>query len=165
MNGYAIDLREFFFHAIFEGGGDVVDLGDGQRAFHGAVAGDVDVMFDLACADVVAIHEFVEFRGQAVDEVLDGAGELLHFADAGVGSGDVAPQRLDVNVYFDEAVAHPHNAARGAFVNVDGVTQPAPAPRYSRSDTAAPRMAGKPESRAILEEAGFDDSEIVALGF
>lgn len=31
-----------------------------------------------------------------------------------------------------EAPAHPHNAARGVFVEIDGLTQPAPAPRYSR---------------------------------
>ena len=29
-----------------------------------------------------------------------------------------------------EAMAHPHNRARGTFVEVDGVTQPAPAPRF-----------------------------------
>jgi alpha-methylacyl-CoA racemase len=32
-----------------------------------------------------------------------------------------------------EAPEHPHNAARGAFVDVDGVTQPAPAPRFSKT--------------------------------
>jgi alpha-methylacyl-CoA racemase len=30
-----------------------------------------------------------------------------------------------------EAAAHPHNVARGTFVEIDGVTQPAPAPRFS----------------------------------
>lgn len=37
-----------------------------------------------------------------------------------------------------EAPSHPHNVARGTFVEVDGVTQPAPAPRYSRTKNAAP---------------------------
>ena len=32
---------------------------------------------------------------------------------------------------WDEAVQHPHNQARGTFVRHDGVTQPAPAPRFS----------------------------------
>jgi len=31
-----------------------------------------------------------------------------------------------------EAAAHPHNVARGTFVEIDGVTQPAPAPRFLR---------------------------------
>jgi alpha-methylacyl-CoA racemase len=35
----------------------------------------------------------------------------------------------------EEAAAHPQNAARGVYRTVDGVLQPAPAPRFSRSDT------------------------------
>ena len=34
---------------------------------------------------------------------------------------------------WDEAPQHAHNRARGTFVVVDGVTQPAPAPRFSRT--------------------------------
>lgn len=37
---------------------------------------------------------------------------------------------------FSEATRHPHNAARGTFVEVDGVVQPAPAPRFSRTPGA-----------------------------
>ncbi|CAG9174974.1 CaiB/BaiF CoA transferase family protein [Cupriavidus pinatubonensis] len=39
---------------------------------------------------------------------------------------------------FDEAPQHPHMQARGSFVEVDGVTQPAPAPRFSRTQPAVP---------------------------
>ena len=39
-----------------------------------------------------------------------------------------------------EAPAHPHNAARGTFIEVDGIVQPAPAPRYSVTVTDVPRM-------------------------
>lgn len=42
---------------------------------------------------------------------------------------------------FDEAVAHPHNVARGTFVEAGGVVQPAPAPRYSGLTLTPPRMA------------------------
>ena len=34
---------------------------------------------------------------------------------------------------MEEAAAHPHNVARGTFVEVDGVRQPAPAPRMSKT--------------------------------
>ena len=34
---------------------------------------------------------------------------------------------------MDEAPAHPHNRARKTFIEIDGVTQPAPAPRFSRT--------------------------------
>ncbi|PZN92845.1 MAG: carnitine dehydratase [Alphaproteobacteria bacterium] len=39
-----------------------------------------------------------------------------------------------------EAPTHPHNAARGTFIEVGGVMQPAPAPRYSVTTTDTPRM-------------------------
>ena len=65
---------------------------------------------------------------------------------------------------FDEALTHPHNVARRSFVTADGVTQPAPAPRYSVSNTVWPRMAVPSEGRAILREAGFDEEDITALG-
>ena len=37
-----------------------------------------------------------------------------------------------------EAAAHPHVAARQALLEIDGVTQPAPAPRFSRTPSARP---------------------------
>ncbi len=40
-----------------------------------------------------------------------------------------------------EAPHHPHNAARQTFIEVDGVTQPAPSPRYSLTRTDPPTMA------------------------
>lgn len=39
---------------------------------------------------------------------------------------------------WDEAPAHPHLAARGTFVTIDGVVQARPAPRYGRSEAAGP---------------------------
>ena len=54
----------------------------------------------------------------------------------------------------DEAPDHPHNAARRTYVEIDGIVQPAPAPRFSRdrsrpADPAAaerPRATPKPPS-------------------
>ena len=43
-----------------------------------------------------------------------------------------------------EAPRHPHNTARETFVDIDGVTQPAPAPRFSRSPADMPSAAGGP---------------------
>lgn len=40
---------------------------------------------------------------------------------------------------FAEAPQHPHLKARGTFVEVDGVVQPAPAPRFSRTTPAVPK--------------------------
>lgn len=50
---------------------------------------------------------------------------------------------------WDEAPSHPHNAARGTYVTLDGVVQPAPAPRFSRTGNSVPRAA---------EAASMDDA-------
>jgi alpha-methylacyl-CoA racemase len=64
-----------------------------------------------------------------------------------------------------EAPAHPHNRARGTFVDLDGVTQPAPAPRYSATVTDAPsppRREGE-DGTAILAGLGYSQEEVDAL--
>jgi len=66
---------------------------------------------------------------------------------------------------MSEAAQHPHNRARGTFVDIGGVTQPAPAPRYSRSSTATPQPpahAGQ-HTRAVLADWGLDADRIDAL--
>ena len=66
---------------------------------------------------------------------------------------------------FDEASGHAHNRARKTWVDVDGVLQPAPAPRFS--ETPAAPVAAPPEpgqhTYEVLREAGFDADEIAAL--
>jgi len=64
---------------------------------------------------------------------------------------------------WDEAVADPHNSARGTFVEAGGVTQPAPAPRYSASATVAPSMPGARDDVATLVRLGFEDDEARGL--
>ncbi|HEY3480183.1 MAG TPA: CoA transferase, partial [Streptomyces sp.] len=43
-----------------------------------------------------------------------------------------------------EAPGHPHLAARGTFTDADGLTQPAPAPRFSVTPTAVRRPPARP---------------------
>ncbi|MGH8855381.1 MAG: CoA transferase, partial [Telluria sp.] len=64
-----------------------------------------------------------------------------------------------------EAPRHPHNAARRSFVDIDGVTQPAPAPRFSRTPPATPAAPSMPggDSAAILSDWGFTEASIEAL--
>jgi alpha-methylacyl-CoA racemase len=64
-----------------------------------------------------------------------------------------------------EVAHHPHNAARGTFVERDGVLQPAPAPRFSRTVPAmgaAPRPMGA-DTDDVLADLGFSAAEIDAL--
>ena len=64
-----------------------------------------------------------------------------------------------------EAPGHPHNAARGTFVEVGGVGQPAPAPRFSRTPADLPQPPPVPgeDTDAVLTEAGYSPEEITSL--
>jgi alpha-methylacyl-CoA racemase len=64
-----------------------------------------------------------------------------------------------------EAMRHPHNVARGTFIEVGGVPQNAPAPRFSRSVPEAPSAGRLPgaDNLAVLREAGLSASEIDRL--
>ena len=63
---------------------------------------------------------------------------------------------------LEEAPNHPHNRARETFIDLDGVVQPGPAPRFSSSERARPRPprdAGA-DGEAILDELGYSAAEI-----
>lgn len=65
----------------------------------------------------------------------------------------------------EEAARHPHNVARGTHVEVNGLEQNAPAPRFSRTPAQAPqapRRAGE-DTDAILAEAGYSRQQIEEL--
>jgi alpha-methylacyl-CoA racemase len=66
---------------------------------------------------------------------------------------------------MSEAPQHAHNLARGTFVEVAGVTQPAPAPRFSRTTPARPRGATPTggDTDSVLRGAGYSDLQIQAL--
>jgi alpha-methylacyl-CoA racemase len=66
---------------------------------------------------------------------------------------------------FNEAPDHAHNRERGVFATVAGVTQPAPAPRFSEtvSEVSSPPPRPGQHSEAILGLAGFTRAEIDAL--
>jgi alpha-methylacyl-CoA racemase len=64
-----------------------------------------------------------------------------------------------------EAAAHPHNVARGSFVALDGDTQPAPAPRFSRTVVDPPTAPVEPRSSTgeVLTELGYAEADIDRL--
>jgi alpha-methylacyl-CoA racemase len=66
---------------------------------------------------------------------------------------------------LSEAPRHPHLVARKTFIDVDGITQPAPAPRFSRTRPSAPSPPSLPgdHTHALLREMGFDADAVTAL--
>jgi alpha-methylacyl-CoA racemase len=82
---------------------------------------------------------------------------VAHFA----GSDSCVAPVLDLG----EAPLHPHNIARRAFLDLDGVFQPAPAPRYSNSvlDRPDPPRREGQDGEAILGELGYSADTIAEL--
>ena len=70
---------------------------------------------------------------------------------------------------MSEAAVHPHNVARGTFTEVAGTTQPAPAPRFSRTTAQVDSPPAHPgqHSREVLADWGFKPDridELIAAG-
>jgi len=63
-----------------------------------------------------------------------------------------------------EAPSHPHHLARGTFVEIDGVVQPSPAPRFSRTKPTAgvPALPGA-HTDVVLSELGVDPAGLVGV--
>ena len=66
---------------------------------------------------------------------------------------------------MNEAPQHPHNRARRTFVEDGGVVQPAPAPRFDRTQGELPPKAPRTgqHTRELLQRAGLDVAQIDAL--
>ncbi len=63
------------------------------------------------------------------------------------------------------ASEHPHNKAREVFIEVDGVPQPAPGPRFSATPASRPSGPGYPgrDTDLVLESLGYSETEISML--
>lgn len=58
---------------------------------------------------------------------------------------------------MSEAPCHPHNVARGTFITIDGVIQPAPVPRFDRTPADTPKACAKvgQNTEDVLREYGL----------
>lgn len=66
---------------------------------------------------------------------------------------------------YEEAIHDEHNKARGTYIEINGNTQPAPAPQFSRTqcDTPAPASAEGADTQSVLSDWGFSADEITVL--
>ena len=85
--------------------------------------------------------------------------------DAWVAAFDGTETCFSPVLSLAEAPLHPHQRARGNFVEVAGVVQPAPAPRFSRSRGAVSRPPPEvgQHTDEVLREWGIADHEIALL--
>ena len=66
---------------------------------------------------------------------------------------------------MSEAPHHPHNKERKTFIDLEGVTQPAPAPRFSRTEpevVSSPSIVGEHTSE-VLSSIGLSEEDIGSL--
>lgn len=66
---------------------------------------------------------------------------------------------------LDEVATHPHNRARATFVEMEGIVQPGPAPRFSRTraEVRERDAARDLSAHAILGDYGVDSAQIARL--
>jgi len=66
---------------------------------------------------------------------------------------------------MSEVTTHPHNVSRGIYVNIDGITQPAPAPRFSRtiSEIVSPAGPVRSDPQQVLKDWGASAETLAKL--
>ena len=66
---------------------------------------------------------------------------------------------------MSEVTSHPHNIARKTFISIDGITQPAPAPRFSRTVSEVSNAAGPVRSDLyrVLKDWGASNAVLAKL--
>jgi alpha-methylacyl-CoA racemase len=148
------------FYDVYEcADGKFVSVGALEPQFYAELLGRLGLERDEAFADQMNRTSWPHlkerlaesFRSRTRDEWC----ELFDGTDA-----CVAPV-----LTMSEAAEHPHNVARGTFVDIDGRVQPAPAPRFSRTPACvdgAPAHPGE-HSREVLIDWGIDAERIEAL--
>lgn len=154
--GNLLDTGAHFYDVFECSDGRYVSIGSIEPQFYAelmritALADDADFakQFDRAAWPQLKARLAEVFRGKSRDEWC----ALMEHTDV-----CFAPV-----LTMSEAAVHPHNVARGTFIDRDGLVQPAPAPRFSRttaSVTLPPSRVGC-DTHAILTESGFSAAEI-----
>ena len=64
-----------------------------------------------------------------------------------------------------EAPLHPHNVERGTYMELGGVLQPAPAPRFNRTTPSVSHPPHRPgqDTEEVLKQAGYDAESLQQL--
>jgi alpha-methylacyl-CoA racemase len=151
-----LDGAAHFYGTYATADGGHIAVGAMERKFYAELCDrlGVDVPQDQDRAETWAAHR-AELAARFAEKTRDEWESILD------SPGCCATPVLSLG----EAPRHPHLAARKTFIDVDGVTQPAPAPRFSRTRPATPSAPSLPgdHTRALLHEIGLDADTIAAL--
>lgn len=155
---HLLDSGAFFYDVYRTRDGEWVSIGAIEDAFW------EDLCDVLDLPDEVRANQFDRSRWDQWRKLL---GERI----AGYDRADLDRMFLGRNSCYapvlplGEVAEHPHHKARGSFVTVDGVSQPAPAPRFDGAPPTSPRARRAPgaDSREVLQDAGFSTAEVDAL--
>ncbi|MDT7805104.1 MAG: alpha-methylacyl-CoA racemase [Actinomycetota bacterium] len=141
---------------------DTYETADGKYVAVGAIEmrfwGDLVQVLGLDPADL-PLHVDKTQWPKLREIVAEAIGK--HTRDDLVARADGTDACLTPVLSPQEAAGHPHNAARGTFVEIGGLVQPAPAPRFDRTPPEtpeAPRTKGS-DTEAVLAELGVTDLE------
>ncbi|MEV6827828.1 CaiB/BaiF CoA-transferase family protein [Amycolatopsis sp. NPDC051102] len=139
---------------------DTYETADGKYVAVGAIEmrfwGDLVKVLELDPAEL-PLH-IDKTQWPKLREIVAGA-IAKHTRDELVARAEGTDACLTPVLSPTEAASHPHNAARGTFVEIGGMVQPAPAPRFDRTPPAtpeAPRPKGS-DTEAVLAELGVTD--------
>jgi alpha-methylacyl-CoA racemase len=132
--------------------------------------GSIEPQFYALLLEKTGIND-PDFLAQMKRESWDGLREKLAAVIAAKSQAEWCEIMDATDVCFapvldlEEAPKHPHNVARKTFVELDGVVQPAPAPRFSETPGAiqGPAPAVGAHDREALGDWGFSGDQIAAL--
>jgi alpha-methylacyl-CoA racemase len=154
-----LDTGAFFYEVYETKDGKYVSIGSLERQFYDVLLDKLGLADDPSMprqhdkAEWPAMKErFAEiFRTKTRDEWC----EIFEGTDA-----CFAPV-----LSMSEAPEHPHNQHRGTFVERNGVVQPAPAPRFSRTPAEIQRPPAFPGQHTdeVLTDWGFDADDVAKL--
>jgi alpha-methylacyl-CoA racemase len=139
---------------------------DGKYLAVGAIEGrfyrELIAKLELGDADLPDQHDrdrWPELRSALAARI--GSRTRAHWETVFAGSDACVAPVLSLS----EAPDHPHNRARGTFYQTDGVTQPAPSPRFSRTQPRPVAAPGRPgaDGAAVLADWGFSAAAIAEL--
>jgi alpha-methylacyl-CoA racemase len=156
--GNTIDGGRYFYRVYRCSDGLMVSVGAIEPAFRAILLDKLQLANDPVFANDDAAMEAErrsKIAGVFAKKTRDEWAELFAPTD-----GCVAPV-----LSMDEAEAHPHARARNAFPEIEGVSQPAPGPRFSETPGAIriPPEAASRSDPAALAAWGFSPDAIEAL--